>query len=154
MSPFDTRTGKSNMPNETGLSENSFTILKYIAEGHSYDQILKVYPDLTYQDISFAAQEALAALNGKTPPVNSRERKIIELRKRYPRAHRRWTQQEDNQLATLFSEGQSVHDIANTIGRNPSAIRRRMKKLGLSVITNDGDIPRVMVQNIDEPNTH
>ncbi|MBN1139680.1 MAG: hypothetical protein JXM73_24115 [Anaerolineae bacterium] len=41
------------------LSARSVTILKLIAQGHTYDQILALHPELTYPDIFEAAREAL-----------------------------------------------------------------------------------------------
>jgi uncharacterized protein (DUF433 family) len=41
------------------LSAQSVTVLKLIAKGRSYEQILVLQPDLTYRDIFDAAREAL-----------------------------------------------------------------------------------------------
>ncbi|MBN1139286.1 MAG: hypothetical protein JXM73_22105 [Anaerolineae bacterium] len=41
------------------LSPRSVTVLKLIARGHTYDQILALHPELTYPDIFEAARKAL-----------------------------------------------------------------------------------------------
>ena len=43
------------------LDAKSVNVLEMIATGHTYEQILSLYPDLTYPDTFHAAQEALDA---------------------------------------------------------------------------------------------
>ena len=53
------------------------------------------------------------------------------IRARYPRAYEKWT---DEELATLqaeFSRGKPIKELANRLGRQPSAIESRLQKLGL-----------------------
>ena len=51
------------------LTDRSATILRLVAGGRSYDQILGRHPDLTYLDIFGAAREALTLL-GRQPSIH------------------------------------------------------------------------------------
>ena len=56
---------------------------------------------------------------------------IYAARKEHPNAYEPWTEEADEQLKQMWSEGKSVQEIAEHFGRKPSAIITRMKKLGL-----------------------
>lgn len=49
-----------------GLRARSVNVLRLIAKGHTYEQILALHPELTYPDIFDAAREALEAA-GESP---------------------------------------------------------------------------------------
>jgi hypothetical protein len=121
------------------LSETARTILGLIAEGRSYDQILRQHLGLTYFDIFAAAREALALPLATAPaeavdekPARKRMHEIVErAREKHPRAYERWTGDEDRQLSLLFAEGKPVKEIARTLERQRGAITSRLLKLGL-----------------------
>jgi len=54
-----------------------------------------------------------------------------EIRSRYPKAYMKWTQEEEAILSEGFLQGKSVEELANILGRKPSAVRSRLRKLGL-----------------------
>ena len=56
---------------------------------------------------------------------------VYAARQEHPNAYEPWTEEADEQLKQMWSEGKSVHEIADHFGRKPSAIITRMKKLGL-----------------------
>lgn len=56
---------------------------------------------------------------------------IYAARQEHPNAFDPWTEDADSELTQMWSEGASVNDIAEHFGRKPSAIIRRIKKLGL-----------------------
>lgn len=56
---------------------------------------------------------------------------IYAARQEHPNAYEPWTEEADEQLNQMWSEGKSVQEIAEHFGRKPSAIITRMKKLGL-----------------------
>ena len=114
--------------NEQHLSADARTILKFIAEGHSYEQILKFNEGLTYLDIFNAAGEALRL---DEPNGSSYLRRSSEIRRYHPRAYEKWTPEEDARLAELFRAGTETHCIADDLQRRQSAIRSRLRKLGL-----------------------
>jgi Myb-like DNA-binding domain len=107
------------------ISEKSLAILKCIARGHSYEQILAAYPEITYLDIFNAAQEAVQANE------QSQEEHIAKIRKRHPRAYEKWTDEEDEQLAQLFRQGVRPEAIAQKLQRQSVAIYSRLRKQGL-----------------------
>ena len=55
-----------------------------------------------------------------------------EVRKKHQRAYEKWTREEEELLINNLSEGLDVKEIAEMLGRQPSAIRSRMNKLGLN----------------------
>lgn len=56
---------------------------------------------------------------------------VYAARQEHPNAYEPWTEGADEQLKQMWSEGKSVHEIADHFGRKPSAIITRMKKLGI-----------------------
>lgn len=110
------------------LSDDARTILKLIAEGHSYEQVLRFNDRFTYLDIFNAANEALKLDESKGLDYH---RRLSELRKSHPRAYEKWTPEEDAQLAELFKSGTRTHLIADSLQRQKSAVRSRLQKLGL-----------------------
>jgi len=56
---------------------------------------------------------------------------VARILKEHPRAYERWTEEEDQLLKQKFSEGAAVQDLAKFFQRRPSAIRSRLRKLGL-----------------------
>ena len=56
---------------------------------------------------------------------------VYAARQEHPNAYDPWTEEADEQLKKMWSEGVSVHEIADHFGRKSSAIITRMKKLGL-----------------------
>ena len=115
------------------LNAKTRTALEAIAEGHSYEQILAANPHLTYKDIFAAAAEALALLDSpasKKSPLSYEER-MAEIREEHPRAYEPWSEEEDADLARFFHSGKTAKQIAETLQRQPGAIRSRLKKLNL-----------------------
>ena len=56
---------------------------------------------------------------------------VYAARQEHPNAYDPWTEEADEQLKKMWSEGISVHEIAEHCGRKSSAIITRMKKLGI-----------------------
>lgn len=111
------------------LSERSVNVLKLIAEGRSYEQILTFQPDLTYRDIFDAAREALEA-TGEV--LSDYQERMAEVRRDHPRAYEPWTDEEDATLVRLSQAGRTVDEIAAQLQRQPSAVRSRMQKRNLA----------------------
>jgi DNA-binding CsgD family transcriptional regulator len=110
------------------LSPKSRNILAAIAQGRSYDQILAGELDLTYHDIFNAAAEALAVAE---PGNHNYQERLEEIQQLHPRAYEKWTDEEDAQLTELFRSGKTAQQTAETLQRQPSAVRSRLKKLNL-----------------------
>ena len=56
---------------------------------------------------------------------------VYAARQEHPNAYDPWTEETDEQLKKMWSEGVSVHEIADHFGRKSSAIITRIKKLGI-----------------------
>ena len=56
---------------------------------------------------------------------------IYAAKQENPNAYEPWTEEADNELKKMWSEGVSVHEIADHFSRKSSAIITRMKKLGI-----------------------
>ena len=56
---------------------------------------------------------------------------VYAARQEHPNAYDLWTEEADAQLRKMWSEGVSVHEIADHFGRKSSAVITRMKKLGI-----------------------
>ena len=47
----------------------------------------------------------------------------------YPNAYQPWTQDDDQQLLFLYSQGKNLYELMEIFGRNEGAIRSRISKL-------------------------
>ena len=110
------------------LSDKSRQILTLISAGHSYEQILSMRSDYTYKDIFSAAKEALELEN--QPNLNHQD-KLAEIKQRYPNAYEPWTERQEKILKSMHKGGAPVKAIASALKRQPSAIKSRIRKLGL-----------------------
>ncbi len=60
---------------------------------------------------------------------------VDEMRIRHRDAYKPWTQELDDELTELYCESTNVSDLASHFGRTKGAIRSRIKKLELKVIS-------------------
>lgn len=88
-------------------------------------------------EISSDIQEPSLEKNQKektTPPdkkVISWEERLKEIKNSYPRAYESWNEAEEKELEQLFKAGLKPSEISKKLERQPSAIRSRLRKLGL-----------------------
>ncbi len=54
------------------------------------------------------------------------------LREKHPQAYRPWSADEEAQLKKMFERGKQMKEMSEKLGRNPGALRSRLKKLGLA----------------------
>ena len=113
------------MRSQPRLSEKSIKVFGLIADGQSSSQIIDNHTDIGDIDIVIAAKEALR-LN-QTPSDYHVRMKQIKVD--YPKAYEQWTPTDDVELATLFSRGEQLKELARRFQRKPSAIRSRLAKL-------------------------
>ena len=86
-------------------------------------------------------------LEDRTPPSQNRDASgglqrgdktgepaysVDEIRQEHARAYEKWSREEDEELVRKHGRGSNISDLAMHFGRRPSAIRSRLKKLGLS----------------------
>ncbi len=81
-----------------------------------------------------AAIERLAVLTGPNPPAPSpaegQAYRVEEIRRQHPNAYTPWTDDADAALLAAHRAGHDVATLADTFGRQPSAIRVRLNRLG------------------------
>jgi hypothetical protein len=56
---------------------------------------------------------------------------VAEIRQKHPNAYARWTPEDDAALVAAHQAGHRVDSLADTFGRQPSAIRSRLGHLGV-----------------------
>lgn len=56
---------------------------------------------------------------------------VEEVRRAYPRAYTKWTREEEDALRDKYLNGNTIKELASIFQRKPSAIRSRLRKLGL-----------------------
>jgi hypothetical protein len=109
------------------LSAKAMAILKLIAEGCSYSQIVDGHHRFSYRDIFAAAEEALR-LN---EPHSDYQQRMAETKTKYPRAYEKWDAKEDAELRSMSIRGLSHQEMAIHFKRQPSAIRSRLEKIAV-----------------------
>ena len=64
--------------------------------------------------------------------IKRKANSVDVVRQKYPKAYEKWTLEEDERLKRSFTAGVSVKDMAIFFQRQPSAVRSRLSKLGMS----------------------
>ncbi|MCB2231109.1 DUF433 domain-containing protein [bacterium] len=132
---------KSIVIRDTGISVTD--VLRGIAKGYTYEQIIKYLPALSMADIMTAAQFAHDLIASHVTTDHeiklSAEIKLLankgqlidlsELRKKYARAYETWETREDNQLVAMHRQGMSIDEMSVQLKRQPGAIISRLKSL-------------------------
>lgn len=125
------------------LSEKSVTILRDLASGRTYEQVLARYPAWDYQDIFASFREALGEADLSHAPaiqvVTSTSRaqtrhsaeRLRQVKERYPQAYERWTADDDALLLRMVRDRVPISQISNALRRQPGGIRSRISQLGL-----------------------
>lgn len=113
------------------LSNNAKQVLQFISQGYSYEQILARNPTLSYLDIFSSDQEVLDLIGTAYLPEKKPAPPLEDIRRTYPRAYAPWNEEEDAELQGQVERGDDITAIAFHLGRQPSAIRSRIRKLGL-----------------------
>ena len=54
-----------------------------------------------------------------------------KIRLEYPKAYKKWTEKEDNQLKNQFAQGETISNLAKHFERSPSSIYSHLQKLGI-----------------------
>ncbi len=80
----------------------------------------------------FAAKIGRSLLNF-VRKTTSKEARIAKAKEKYPNAYEPWTKKEDDQLATLYQQGNNTFQISENLQRQPGAIKIRIEKLKLGV---------------------
>jgi hypothetical protein len=67
----------------------------------------------------------------KERKIRSRSYSLETVRQRYPRAYEKWTEDEDARLKVEYGKGLGIRLLSEMFQRQPSAIRSRLRKLGI-----------------------
>ncbi len=113
------------MPEPSRLSPKSVIVLRLIAAGWSYGQIVDMHPEVNFLDIFAAAEEALR-LNEMHSGHDDR---MADIKSQHPRAYEKWTPEEDALIRELVAQGVSSSAVAARLRRQPGAIASRIAKL-------------------------
>lgn len=109
------------------ISTKSEQILRLIADGKTYSEILRSGLGVSRQDIADAAAEVLQALGPRLEPRT----KLEAIRQTVPRVYAKWSEEEDRRLAAMFRRKMLVGEIAAKLQRSEMGIKARLVKLGL-----------------------
>lgn len=109
------------------LSAKTVAVLRLIADGQSYAQIVDGHPGLTYLDIFAAAEEALRL--DETP--SDYQARLAAIKAKYPMAYEPWSEEDDALLRAMHAARRSIDAMSEEFQRQPSAIRSRLRKFGL-----------------------
>lgn len=91
-------------------------------------------------DVEVADDHAAEAVVAEAPaePVAAPSTPA-ELKARYPRAYTRWKTEEDERLEELYVQGLELQALCDHLGRQPSAVESRIRRLGLDVVELEDD---------------
>ncbi len=127
---------------------------------------LEVHPEILEKDEEFRAQSGQAeeaftklpaeelanmhknfikACDGHEPvagqvqskPVSLEKSPLEKIREKFPNAYRPWSDEDDENLTTRFTDGEKMPALVKVFGRKRGAVRSRLIKLGL--IEEDGE---------------
>ena len=87
--------------------------------------------ELTLDLTSEEAESLVATLRPLGEKDAAKSYSVDEVRSRYPRAYAPWSDGEEEELRRLFLAGTNKSEIALRLGRQPSAIASRLRRLGL-----------------------
>ncbi|MEG3843373.1 hypothetical protein [Microcoleus sp. herbarium14] len=83
-------------------------------------------------------QEAVGDRNSQAENSAAQNKAVIpktydveKIRQKYPRAYVKWSRAEDEKLKNEYASGQQIGELVKRFQRQPSAIRSRLRKLGL-----------------------
>ena len=74
-----------------------------------------------------------SGLNAEQKNADRAKTQNEKIRQKYPRAYVKWSLEEDENLQKEYASGQQIGELAQRFERQPSAIRSRLQKLGLTV---------------------
>lgn len=92
---------------------------------------LEIIKELSQDKVSMESKDSKELESKNEGKVRSRSYSLGTLRQRYPRAYEKWTEDEDARLKVEYGKGLGIRLLSEMFQRQPSAIRSRLRKLGL-----------------------
>lgn len=88
---------------------------------------------MVFEEHLVAFTQALTEAAGIVMGEGTSHSYIEYVRRQHPRAYEKWDEQEDVRLAREYEQSRSraINTLAKALGRQPGAIRSRLRKLGL-----------------------
>lgn len=115
---------------------NTIRFIRQFSSGFGdYTAERAAHPDETLDELLDAIKtrrhknEALEETKAST--AISHQQRLNRIRRRYPRAYEKWTEEEDIQLRQQYHAGVGLSELATRLQRQPGAIESRLRKLGL-----------------------
>ena len=100
------------------VGDNRLTPVKeLLGDDYSYEEIRLVR--------AFMHQQAMEKAD------ESKSHDVEQIRQEYPSAYEKWSNEDDNELKRLDELGLSASELGERFGRQPSAIRSRLRMLGV-----------------------
>jgi flagellar motility protein MotE (MotC chaperone) len=109
-------------------------------EERSIERVEQEIFRLVLRALRDAQEDALAfgcSQPGKEKQPSAEER-LARIRAKHPKAYEKWPEEEDELLRLKFQEGAKLEELSRVFQRQPSAIRSRLRKLGLTSATQQG----------------
>lgn len=92
---------------------------------------LEIIKELSQDKVSTENRTNKELESKKEGRVRSRSYSLETVRQRYPKAYEKWTEDEDARLKVEYVKGLGIRLLSEMFQRQPSAIRSRLRKLGL-----------------------
>ena len=129
-----------------GYNENALKVHPLVSEqdgifrSRSAAEVESEFSLLSGDDLALKHNTFILSAGGEFPKENeirdklsaNKTHRIEDIRQNYPNAYRPWEEDEDKNLTDHYTAGQSIKEIAATLGRQKGAIRSRLAKLGLT----------------------
>ncbi|MEC9379538.1 MAG: hypothetical protein VX528_11275 [Candidatus Latescibacterota bacterium] len=109
------------------MHPKSHQILTLLSQGQTPESMSVLGQPVTWDDIAQAASEALRIAK----PKSAYHHRLKAIKKKHKRAYAMWTEAEELKLMNMFQAGTPDREIGEALGRQPSAIQSRLRKLGL-----------------------
>lgn len=137
--------------NKASLSEGQKAIAKAIESGKVRFEVVRILEDGTVKTHSWNSASKNNNGSQKVQPVissssvnfleeipidnnsESQRATMLKVLEKYPNAYNPWDSKDDNLLKEKHSAGASLKDLSELFQRRPSAIRSRLKKIGVLV---------------------
>jgi hypothetical protein len=92
---------------------------------------LEIIKELSYDKVPTENNDNTELESKKEGKDRTRSYSLETVRQRYPRAYEKWTEDVDARLRIEYGKGLSIQLLSEMFQRQPSAIRSRLRKLGI-----------------------
>jgi len=123
---LDVKSGRSS------LTTHQRVIAKAIEAGRIRFEMVRVSENGTIKSRVWQPRHIIKQASSSKENQDIKDGQLAQIRENHLLAHERWTENEDNLLKRKFDEGANIVYLSTFFQRKPSAIRSRLRKLGLS----------------------